>query len=139
MARELTRRQQAWVDYYKAGHSAAEAARLAGYQAKSDKAFQNIGSENLGKLGAYIQEREDVLTEPRIADMREVNAFWTQVMRSEEEKTADRLKASELRAKAAGAFTDRLEIGNLDGKPLTCLDLSGMTDEELRQLASEPS
>ena len=41
--------------------------------------------------------------------MEEVNAFWTQVMLNTEEKTADRLKASELRARAAGAFLDRVE------------------------------
>ena len=93
-ARDLTRLQQAWVDYYKAGYSAAEAARLAGYRAKSDKAFQNIGSENLGKLGAYIRDQEDALRDVRIADMQEVNAFWTTVMRGEDEKTADRLRTA---------------------------------------------
>ena len=48
---KMTAKQQAWIDYYKQGHTATEAARLAGYKAKSDKAFQNIGSENLGNLG----------------------------------------------------------------------------------------
>ena len=105
----LTAKQQAWVDYYKQGHTAADAARLAGYKASSDKAYQNIGSENLGKLGDYIKDRDKLLESPRIATMEQVNEFWTKIMQSEDEKTADRLKASELRARAAGAFVERLE------------------------------
>lgn len=109
MADKLTAKQQAWIDYYKQGYTATDAARLAGYKATSDKAYQNIGSENLGKLGQYVKDREEVLGGPRIATMEEVNAFWSEVMRSEGEKTCDRLKASELRARAAGAFLDRVE------------------------------
>ena len=107
---KLTAKQQAWIDYYKQGHTATEAARLAGYKAKSDKAFQNIGSENLGKLGDYIKDRDAVLEAPRIADMAEINAFWTEVLRDEEADIKDRLKASELRAKAAGGFVSNVTL-----------------------------
>ena len=107
---KLTAKQQAWIDYYKQGHTATEAARLAGYKARSDKAYQNIGSENLGKLGEYIKGREDVLEAPRIADMQEINAFWTEVIRSDNAKLQDRLKASELRARAAGGFIDHVRL-----------------------------
>ncbi len=109
MADKLTAKQQAWVDYYKAGHTATDAARLAGYKATSDKAYQNIGSENLGKLGQYVKDREKALEHPRIADMEEINRFWTSIVRDEEQSTKDRLKASELRARASGAFLDRVE------------------------------
>ena len=111
----LSAKQQAWIDYYKQGRTATEAARLAGYKAKSDKAFQNIGSENLGKLGQYIADRDSVLASPRIADMQEINEFWTSMMRNEAVEAKDRIKASELRAKAAGAFVDRMQLsGRLD-------------------------
>lgn len=105
----LTAKQQAWIDYYKQGNTAADAARLAGYKAKTDETFWAIGSENLRKLKDYIKDRDKLLETPRIATMEEVNAFWTQVMLNTKEKTADRLKASELRARAAGAFLDRVE------------------------------
>ena len=105
----LTQLQQAWIDYYKAGHNPTDAARMAGYKANSDKAFQNIGSENLGKLGEFIKDRDKLLESPRVASMTEVNEFWTEIMRDKGERTADRLKASELRAKAAGAFVDKVE------------------------------
>lgn len=106
----MTEKQKAWVDYYKQGHTATEAARLAGYRANSDKTFQNIGSENIRKLGDYIKDRDAVLESPRIADMEEINAFWTETMRDETAERRDRLKASELRARAAGMFVERLNV-----------------------------
>ena len=36
--------------------------------------------------------------------MREVKTCWTEIMNNPDERTADRLKASELLARAAGAF-----------------------------------
>ena len=112
---KLTAKQQAWIDYYKQGHTATEAARLAGYKAKSDKAYQNIGSENLGKLGDYIADRDAALEAPRIADMAEINAFWSDTMRDDSLDRKDRLKASELRSRAAGMFTDRVQVsGSVD-------------------------
>lgn len=131
---KLTAKQQAWIDYYKQGKTAAEAARLAGYKAKDDNGFQSIGSENLRKLAVYIVDRDKILETPRIADMEEINAFWTNVMRDEGEETKDRLKASELRAKAAGAFVQQIEhSGTLEVEN----PLAGLTTEELRKLADD--
>lgn len=106
---KLTAKQQAWIDYYKQGHTATEAARLAGYKAGSDNAYQSIGSENLRKLAVYIEDREKDLEAPRIADMAEINEFWSEVVRDDRHKMQDRLKASELRARAAGAFVDKVQ------------------------------
>ena len=67
------------------------------------------------KLANYIADRDTVLESPRIADMREINEFWTSMMRDEGIDAKDRIKASELRAKAAGAFVDRMQLsGRLD-------------------------
>ena len=110
---ELTEKQRAWIDYYKQGKTATEAARLAGYKAKSDTAFQSIGSENVRKLASYIADRDAVLEAPRIADMAEINAFWTSILRDENEETKDRLKASELRARAAGAFMQQVNLSGV--------------------------
>ena len=60
--------------------------------------------------------------------MAEINAFWTAVMRDRETKMPERLKASEMRAKALGAFLDRVE-GNMDSR--VTLSLS----EELKDFA----
>lgn len=106
----MTAKQKAWVDYYKQGHAATEAARLAGYKASSNNSYQSIGAENLRKLADCISDRDAVLESPRIADMTEINAFWTETMRDENESTKNRLKASELRARAAGMFVERLDV-----------------------------
>ena len=108
---KLTAKQQAWIDYYKQGHTATEAARLAGYRGKNHDV---IGSQNLVKLKDFILDRDAVLEAPRIADMAEINAFWTEIIRGQGYDTKDRLKASELRARAAGGFVDRQEVTLID-------------------------
>ena len=103
----MTEKQKAWIDYYKQGHTATEAARLAGYRGKNHDV---IGSQNLVKLKEFIKERDAILESPRIADMEEINAFWTGIIRDEGQEMKDRLKASELRARAAGGFIERQEV-----------------------------
>ena len=104
---KLTAKQQAWIDYYKQGKRAAEAARLAGYRGNNHDV---IGAQNLVKLSEYIIDRDEVLEKPRIADMDEINKFWSDVMRNSEADLKDRLKASELRARSAGMFTDKVQV-----------------------------
>lgn len=103
---KLTAKQMAWIDYYKQGKTATEAARLAGYKGEN---LNRVGHENLTKLDKYIRDRDALLERPRIADMQEINAFWTEVIRDKEGDMKDRLKASELRARSMGAFLDRVE------------------------------
>ena len=107
----MTEKQKAWIDYYKQGHTATEAARLAGYRGKNHDV---IGSQNLVKLKEFIKERDAILESPRIADREEINAFWTGIIRDEGQEMKDRLKASELRARAAGGFIERQEVRVLE-------------------------
>lgn len=127
----LTEKQKSWIDYYKQGKTPTEAARLAGYKAKNDNTFQSIGSENLRKLAEFIVDRDEILESPRIATMEEVNAFWTKIMRDEGQETKDRLKASELRARAAGGFIDKMQVN-------TAID-TGQLDNVLKQLRGDSS
>lgn len=106
----LTDKQRKWIDFYKQGHSKAEAARLAGYKSKTDVGFSAIGNENYKKLKDAVKDREDVLDGENIATMQEVNEFWTKTMRDKEESMTNRLKASEFRAKAAGGFVDTIDL-----------------------------
>lgn len=104
---KLTAKQRAWIDYYKQGKTAAEAARLAGYRGNNSDV---IGSQNLVKLGKYVADRDELLDRDRVADMAEINTFWSDTMRDDTADMKDRLKASELRARAAGAFIERREV-----------------------------
>jgi len=124
-AATLTQKQIAWIDYFKQGYTATDAAKMAGYKGKN---LHVIGSQNLTKLKEHLIDRDKVLETPRIADMVEINEFWTRVIRGEEKEEQavynpatgqveetkvapalkDRLKAAELRAKVQGAFVDNI-------------------------------
>ena len=110
MARKLTEKQNRWLFYYKQGKSATESARLAGYQGKNQGSFEQIGQKNLKVLAQHIKDCEVLFDQTEVASMQEVNSFWTRVMNDSSQKTSDRLKASELRAKAAGGFIDHKQV-----------------------------
>lgn len=124
---KLTAKQRAWIDYYKQGKTAAEAARLAGYRGNNSDV---IGSQNLVKLGKYVADRDELLDRARVADMAEINAFWTDTMRNDKADVKDRLKASELRARSIGAFIERREIVGAQTITVKLLDDEEMKDTE---------
>jgi phage terminase small subunit len=104
--RKLTTKQQRFVDLYSG--NATEAARKAGYKA-SEGSLRAIGAQNLTKLNirAAIQGREKKRNEPHIASREERQGFWSDVMRDEKAKMADRLKSSEYLGRSEGDFLDR--------------------------------
>lgn len=124
---KLTAKQRAWIDYYKQGKTATEAARLAGYKPDNAKV---IGAQNLTKLNQYISDRDELLDRDRVADMQEINAFWSDTMRNDKADIKDRLKASELRARSIGAFIERREIVGAQTITVKLLDDDDMTDTE---------
>ena len=124
---KLTAKQRAWIDYYKQGKTATEAARLAGYKPDNAKV---IGAQNLTKLNQYISDREELLDRDRVADMAEINAFWSDTMRDDTADIKDRLKASELRARSIGAFIERREIVGAQTITVKLLDDDDMTDTD---------
>lgn len=124
---KLTAKQRAWIDYYKQGKTATEAARLAGY--KGDN-HHTIGAQNLAKLSKYISDRDELLDRARVADMAEINAFWTDTMRNDKADIKDRLKASELRARSIGAFVERREIVGAQTITVKLLDDEEMKDTD---------
>lgn len=124
---KLTAKQRAWIDYYKQGKTAAEAARLAGYKGNNSDV---IGSQNLVKLGKYVADRDELLDRARVADMAEINAFWTDTMRNDKADIKDRLKASELRARSIGAFIERREIVGAQTITVKLLDDDEMKETE---------
>ena len=113
---KLTQKQQKFIDYYIETGNATEAARRAGYDAKTNRALESIGSENLRKLDVYIKERLKPIDNKRIADANEVLQYLTAVMRGEVKDTfdfdtsvRDRNKAAELLGKRHRLFVDKVE------------------------------
>ena len=130
---KLTPKQQAFVDIYIETGNATEAATKAGYSRKTAK---QTGYENLKKpyLVDYIKHRNKEIESKRIANMKEVKEFWTQLLRDAEADPRDRLKASEYIAKTNGAFLERVEH---QGQVTQRYDITQriIEDPETRELA----
>lgn len=125
--KKLTAKQSTFIDAYlgEAKMNAAQAARIAGY-----KHPETQGAENLRKLRPYIDEVMNKRHSNAIATQKEIQQFFTAVVRGEVKEevvsnngkvlevpasTKDRLKAAECMGRAYGMFTERKEIsGNLN-------------------------
>lgn len=122
---KLTERQKRFIDYYIETGNASKASELAGYKGKN---LNNIGSENLAKLGKYINAKLQSKDKERIASQDEVLEYLTRVMRNEEKDSfgldaslQDRTKCAELLGKRYKLFTDKQEITGKDGE---CIDIN---------------
>ncbi len=125
--KKLTAKQSTFIDAYlgEAKMNAAQAARIAGY-----KHPETQGAENLRKLRPYISKTMNERHSDAIATQKEIQEFFTSVLRGEVKEevvsnsgkilevpasTKDRLKAAECMGRAYGMFTERKEIsGNLN-------------------------
>ena len=96
-------RQKAFAEHYARTGNATEAAKAAGYSAKTAYSAGARLLKNV-EVQQYIRQLQADAEGSRIASMTAVKEYWTATMNSTEEKTADRLKASELLARSAGAF-----------------------------------
>ena len=152
--RKLTPKQQDFADHYIKLGNATEAAIKAGYSKRTAK---EIASENLTKpnIKNYIDERMEMLKTERVADQQEILETLTSVLRGEATAATlrgigegaqvidedmpptmgERIKAAELLGKRYRMWTEKVDVehsGEVDSK----LDLSRLTDEELRALAN---
>lgn len=125
--KKLTNKQLTFIDAYlgEAKMNSVQAARIAGY--KNPKVQ---GAECLRKLRPWIDKAMNERHTEAIATQKEIQEFFTAVVRGEVKEevassngkvlevpasTKDRLKAAECMGKAYGMFTERKEIsGNLN-------------------------
>ncbi len=80
----LTPKQKAFADEFLKCGNATEAAKRAGY---SEQSARQMGTENLSKpsISSYIQERQKQIDDGRIADIAEIQRFYSSVLRGEVE------------------------------------------------------
>lgn len=152
--KKLTPKQQAFADFYIELGNATQAAIKAGY---SKKTAYSIGEENLRKpdIKAYIEQRMEELKTERVADQQEILETLTSVLRGESRAAtliglgggeemierdmpptmSERIKAAELLGKRYRMWTDKVDIEH-SGEIETKMDLSKLTDEELRAIAN---
>ena len=113
----LTPKQRSFVKAYRgqAAGNATEAARLAGYKSPMVEGCRLLRNAKVAQaIGSTPQSN------PRIASPERLQEFWSSVLEGVEEdaRMTDRLKASELLAKAQGVFIERREITGKDGAPI---------------------
>lgn len=79
---DLTPKQKAFADEFLKCGNATEAAKRAGY---SERSARQMGTENLSKpsISSYIQERQKQIDDERIADIAEIQRFYSSVLRGE--------------------------------------------------------
>ena len=114
--RGLSVKQRRFIEAYDGNATAAAIA--AGYSPKTARlqGHKNITKDNILEA---IQSRENKRMESTILTREERQAFWSDIIRSEDEKNImAKLKASELLAKSEGDFLDRHELTGKDGAPL---------------------
>lgn len=113
----LTPKQQAFVDAYTG--NGVEAARSAGYTGDAKTLAVTASrlladakvADAIARRNAVVQQvrNEAAAVAGRIATRAERQAFWTAVMASDKERTADRLKAAELLGRSEADFVERLQ------------------------------
>ena len=104
----LTEKQRRFADYFIETGNATEAARRAGYKAKTAR---QTGAENLTKpyISAYIKERLGAMSSERIADAQEVLEFFSRIMRGQEIEPGGSPATLTVRTNAALAILKRIE------------------------------
>ena len=108
---KLTDKQLLWIDEYIKTNDYTTATLKAGYNCKYPRA---IGYENSIRFKEIIEARRkelnEKITNKNIAELEEIQEFWTEMFKDSSTRDSDRLKASELLAKSKGGFIEKHEI-----------------------------
>ena len=114
---KLTPKQERWIDEYIKCNDYTTASRNAGYSGNNNT-LRTIGYQNSLKFKDLINDRRvelsNKITKKSIASLEDIFKFWTETFNNKENKQADRLKASELLAKAKGGFIEKVEVKKVD-------------------------
>ena len=104
----MNERQRRFCESYAKNPNATAAAIEAGY---SKRTAYSIGQRLLKnvEVSKYLEELQEAVRASRIADVQEICCFWSDIMRDDTQRLEARLKASEMLAKAAGGFVQRVE------------------------------
>jgi phage terminase small subunit len=143
---KLTKKQQAFADFYIETLNGTQSAIRAGYKESS---AAEIASENLRKpnIAQYIEQKMNNKDHDRIASQDEVLEYLTNVMRGNIRRETvvntrqgyelvntlpdhkDSIKAAELLGKRYGAFLERAQV-EVTGPVVFHEDLEDDSDEE---------
>lgn len=105
--KKLNDRQKKFCELYcgECKGNAYQSAIKAGYSENYASGMSYKLLENEG-IQQYIQELNKTVQSARIASIEEIQAYWTSVMRDEDQRQADRLQASIQLGKCKGMFAE---------------------------------
>lgn len=121
---------------YMQGKSKAQACKDAGYACGTLSSATATASEILKKPETieYIEKINEKIESPMIASIEESMMFLTAVARDTSEKMKNRLKATDMKLKAQGAYIERIEAKHdFDVRGI----FAQMTEEQLRKMVAE--
>lgn len=114
---KLTKKQAIWIEEYLKCDNYTIASKRAGYSGSNDN-LRSTGYQNAVKFREIINQRRkeqgEKLKKDSIAELTDIFEFWTEVIKDPDKKMTDRIKASELLAKAKGAFVEKVEVKKVD-------------------------
>jgi phage terminase small subunit len=126
----LTPKQEQFVQNILQGMSQADAYRAA-YSCKnmSDNAIYVNASKLAGdaKVALRLKELRDKLAKPSIMSAQERLEWLTQLIKSEEESTSDKLKAADIMNKMQGEYVQKVEA---EVKTETTINIELVDDDE---------
>lgn len=109
----MTLKQEKFIKAYLCNGGNASAAYRTAYNATNMKpnVIHNKASELLKKdeVRVSIEKLRSEITKASIASIEEVQSFYTNILRDEDEELKDRLKASELLMRSKGGFIEKIE------------------------------
>lgn len=126
----LNARQKKFAEYYAQSGNAAESARMAGYSEKfaaqnADKLLKNTN------VSEYIKELTAKAQQDRIITAVERQAILSDIAKSKDEETPDRIRAIDTLNKMTGEYLNKVEIsGTLKAEQSKLDDLIKQMSED---------
>lgn len=112
---KITPLQEKWIEEYIKCDNLTEATINAGYKTKNPRA---IGYQNSVRFKSILDKRRLEISKEiksnSIAELEDIFEFWTKVFQNDYYSTRDRIKASELLAKAKGGFVEKVEVKEIN-------------------------
>ena len=109
MKDKLNARQKKFAEYYAQSGNAAESAKMAGYSEKfaaqnADKLLKNTN------ISEYIKQLSDKLKDERIISAKDRQVILSDIAKSDEELTPDRIRAIDTLNKMTGEYLNKVEV-----------------------------
>ena len=130
MKDKLNARQKKFAEYYAQSGNAAESARKAGYsetyaEHRTDEMLRNV------EVAEYIKQLSDKLKDERIISAKDRQVILSDIAKSDEELTPDRIRAIDTLNKMTGEYLNKVEVsGTLKAEQSKLDDLIKQMSED---------